>query len=179
MSTLRTECENSYFRYKCEKVILSSWGRLRPNEARVKSPHEDKITFSLVYRTQFFYTTCTKLDLAHAFLFERVQCPLCARSVKKYRLIHVRKIILHSSDWHPCFTRATNLTLVLESTFSHLYRNRYSIYKLLVKTFTFRPYTFLSWRLFLFPSEIRNEKTCIFYNSTTSMCIAGNQNICF
>ena len=65
--------ENSYFRYKCEKVILSSWGRLRPSEARVKRPHEDKITFSLVYRTQFFYTPWTKLDLAHAFLFERVR----------------------------------------------------------------------------------------------------------
>ena len=24
---------NSYFRYKCEKVILSSWGRLRASEA--------------------------------------------------------------------------------------------------------------------------------------------------
>ena len=70
VETLRTECENSYFRYKCEKVILSPWGRLRPSEARVKRPHEDKITFSLAYRTQFFYT---KLDLAHAFLFERAQ----------------------------------------------------------------------------------------------------------
>ena len=70
---LRLEWYNSYFRYKCEKVILSSWGRLRPSEARVKRPHEDKITFSLVYRTQFFYTTCTKPDLAHALLFERVK----------------------------------------------------------------------------------------------------------
>ena len=48
----------------------------------VKRPHKDKITFSLAYRTQFFYTSCTKLDLAHAFLFERAQCPLCARSIK-------------------------------------------------------------------------------------------------
>ena len=56
-----TIVKNSYFRYKYEKVILSSWGRLRPSEARVKRLHEDKITFSLVYRTQFFYTTCTKL----------------------------------------------------------------------------------------------------------------------
>ena len=45
---------NSYFRYKCEKVILSSWGDLRLSEGRVKRTHEDKITFSLVYRTQFF-----------------------------------------------------------------------------------------------------------------------------
>ena len=66
-------CKISYFRYKCEKVIVSSWGRLRPSEARVKRPHEDKITFSLAYRTQFFYTTCTKLDLTHAVLFERAQ----------------------------------------------------------------------------------------------------------
>ena len=68
--------ENSYFRYKCEKVILSSWRRWRSSEARVKMPHEDKMTFSLVYWTQFFYTTWTKLDLAYAFLFERAQCPL-------------------------------------------------------------------------------------------------------
>ena len=47
----------------------------------MKRPHEDKITFSLVYRTQFFYTTCTKLDLVHAFLFEWT---LYARSEKKY-----------------------------------------------------------------------------------------------
>ena len=63
--------QNSYFRYKCEKVVLFSWRRLRPSEARVKRPHEYKITFLLMYRTQFCYTTCTKLDLAHAFLFER------------------------------------------------------------------------------------------------------------
>ena len=73
VDTLRTECNNSYFRYKCEKVILSSWGRLRPSEARVERTHEDKITFSLVYQTQFFYATCTKLDAAHALLFERAQ----------------------------------------------------------------------------------------------------------
>ena len=33
----------------------------------------DKITFSVAYRTQFFHTTCAKLDLAHAVLFERAQ----------------------------------------------------------------------------------------------------------
>ena len=65
--------ENSYFRYMCEKVILSSWRRLRPSEPRVKRPHEDKITFSLAYWTQFFHTTCAKLDLAHAVLLERPQ----------------------------------------------------------------------------------------------------------
>ena len=64
---------NSYFRYKREKVILSSCRRLRPSEARVKRPHEDKITFSLAYRTQSFHTTCAKLDLAHAVLSERAQ----------------------------------------------------------------------------------------------------------
>ena len=65
--------ENSYFRYKCEKVILSSCGRLQPSEARVKRPHEDKITFSLMYRTLFFDTTCEKLNLRHVFLLERVR----------------------------------------------------------------------------------------------------------
>ena len=67
--------KNSYFRYKCEKVILSSWGCLHPSETRVKRPHEDKITFSFEYRTQFFDTTCSKLNLGHAFLLERVQNP--------------------------------------------------------------------------------------------------------
>ena len=73
VDTSRTECENSYFRYKCEKVILSSWGRFCPSEARVKRPHGDKITFSHACRTQFFHTTCAKLDLAHAVLFERAR----------------------------------------------------------------------------------------------------------
>ena len=68
-----TPLKNSYFRYKCEKVILSSCGRLRPSEARVKRPHKDKITFSLLYRTLFCDTTCEKLNLGHAFLLERVQ----------------------------------------------------------------------------------------------------------
>ena len=68
VDTMRTECENSYFRYKCEKVILSSCGRLRASEARVKSPQEVKITLSLVYRTQFFHTTYAKLDLVHGEL---------------------------------------------------------------------------------------------------------------
>ena len=39
----------------------------------MQRPHEDKITFSLAYQIEFFYTTCTKLDLAHAVLFERAQ----------------------------------------------------------------------------------------------------------
>ena len=39
----------------------------------MKRPHEDKITFSLAYRTQFFHTSCAKLDLAHAVLLERAQ----------------------------------------------------------------------------------------------------------
>ena len=62
-------------------MILSSCGRLRSTEARVKRSHEVKITFLLAYRIVFFYATCTKLDLAHAFLFERVRnrafCPEC------------------------------------------------------------------------------------------------------
>ena len=31
-----TPLKNSYFRYKCEKVILSSCGRLRPSESKVR-----------------------------------------------------------------------------------------------------------------------------------------------
>ena len=58
---------NSYFRYKCEKVILSLWWTFAPEQS------DGKITFSLVYRTLFFDTTCEKLDLGHAFLLERVQ----------------------------------------------------------------------------------------------------------
>ena len=71
--TLHTKIGNNYFRYKCEKVILSSGGRLRPSEARVKRPHKDKITFSPVYRTLFFHTTCGKLNLGDAFLFKRAR----------------------------------------------------------------------------------------------------------
>ena len=64
---------NSYFRYKCEIVILTSWGRLCPSEARVKRPYEDKITFSPLYRTLFFHTTCGKLNVGRASLFERAR----------------------------------------------------------------------------------------------------------
>ena len=59
---------NSYFRYKCEKVILSSCGRLRLSEARV---------------FQFFHTTCAKLDLAHAVLFERAQSDILRTECEK------------------------------------------------------------------------------------------------
>ena len=89
--------KNIYFRFQCEKVILSSGGRLRPSEARVKRSHQDKITFSLVYRTQFFHTTCTKLDLTHVFLFERAQSGAlrteCENSYFKYKF---EKVILSS-----------------------------------------------------------------------------------
>ena len=50
LTLVRMECENSYFRYKCEKVILSSWARLRPGESRVKRPLEDKITCNRAFR---------------------------------------------------------------------------------------------------------------------------------
>ena len=53
---------------------LSSCAHLGPSEARVKRPHEDKIIFSLVYRTLFFYTTCGKVNLGgHASLSELAQ----------------------------------------------------------------------------------------------------------
>ena len=70
--TWRTECENNTFWYLCVKVILSSFRRLRPSVASHFN-QEVKISFPLAYRTGFFDTTCTKLDLAHAFLFDRVQ----------------------------------------------------------------------------------------------------------
>ena len=78
-----SKLRKSYFRYKCEKVISSSWGHLRPSEVMVKRPHEDKITLSLVYRTQSFYTTCTKRDLAYAFLFELARSGHFAHGVWK------------------------------------------------------------------------------------------------
>ena len=68
-----TECENSYYRSKCEKVNLSSSGSLCPSEARLKRLRDDKITFSPVYRTLFFDMTCEKLNFGHAFLLERVR----------------------------------------------------------------------------------------------------------
>ena len=54
-------------------MILSLCGRLCASEARVKRADEHKITFSLVYQTFFFDTTCGKLNLGHAFLFEHVR----------------------------------------------------------------------------------------------------------
>ena len=39
----------------------------------VKRSHELEITFSLAYRTVLFDSTCTKLDLSYAFLFECTQ----------------------------------------------------------------------------------------------------------
>ena len=88
-----TPFKNSYFRYKCEKVILSSWGRLRPSEARVKRSYEDKITFSHAYRTQFFHTTCAKLDLAHAVLLERAQSNTLRTECEKVNFVSYLKIV--------------------------------------------------------------------------------------
>ena len=46
--------------------------------------HEDKITFLLEYRTQFFdTTTCGKLNLGHAFLLERMQNPALRTECEK------------------------------------------------------------------------------------------------
>ena len=61
------------FDTNAKKLFYPRGGRLRPSEARVKRPLEDKITFSLAYRIQFFHTTCSKLHLAHAVLFKRAQ----------------------------------------------------------------------------------------------------------
>ena len=56
-----------------KKWFYPRGGRLRPSEARVERPHENKIIFSLVYRTLFFDTTCEKLNSGHAFLLDPVQ----------------------------------------------------------------------------------------------------------
>ena len=75
-------CENGYFRYNCVKVILSSWGRLRQSKPRVKRPYEDKITFSLVYRTQFFTRRVGSLILGMLFYSSVRESELRTRSVK-------------------------------------------------------------------------------------------------
>ena len=59
---LQTPLKNTYFRYKCEKVILSSYKRLRPSKARES-----------VCQTLFFDMTREKFNLGHAFLLERVR----------------------------------------------------------------------------------------------------------
>ena len=76
--------KNQLFSIQVRKSqILSSCKRLRPSEARVKRPHENKITFSLVYQILFFYTTCGKINLGHASLFKRARKRTSRTSVKK------------------------------------------------------------------------------------------------
>ena len=58
---------NSYFRYKWEKVILSSWWTFAPE------------------RSEFFDTSCGKLNLVHAFLLERV----CIKSLSHLCIEHI------------------------------------------------------------------------------------------
>ena len=55
----------------------------------MKRLHEEKITFSLAYRTQFFHTPCTKLDLVHACLFERAQSGALRTECEKIILFHL------------------------------------------------------------------------------------------
>ena len=132
--------KNSYFRYKCEKVILSSCGRLRPSEARVKRPHEDKITFLLAYRTQFFHTTCAKLDLAHAVLFERAQSGALRTESQKDFLtkpplsirIESLSILIRASSYHtPCassyFRLYPHLLKISHMDNMHMYTHCYTI----------------------------------------------------
>ena len=58
------------FDTSAKKWFYSRGGRLHPSEPRL---HEDKIPFSLEYRTLFFGTMWEKLNFGHAFLLERVQ----------------------------------------------------------------------------------------------------------
>ena len=72
----------------------------------------------------FFYTTCTKLHLAHAFVFERAQCPLCARSVKI--VIFDRSMrsgwFPHGGSLSPERSKVDKNTRVMITLFAHVYR---------------------------------------------------------
>ena len=61
------------FDTSAKKLFYPHVESFRPSEARVESSHEDKIIFSLEYRTLFFYTTCGKLNVS--------KIELCVRSV--------------------------------------------------------------------------------------------------
>ena len=96
----RVKYQNSYFRYKCEKVILSSWGRLRSSEGRVHFLTRVSNTIFLydslrlgdklhpsgnhllrhLYRTLFFLTECVKV----AF------CLFCRREVAVSHTVYVK-----------------------------------------------------------------------------------------
>ena len=65
---------HAFRKKQCEKVMLSSWGRLQRRR-------KDKITFSLVYRTLFFDMTCRKLNFEHAFFSSVRDRELRARSL--------------------------------------------------------------------------------------------------
>ena len=66
---------HAFRKKQCVKVMLSSWGRLQRRR-------EDKITFSLVYRTLFFDMTCGKLNWEHSFFSSVRDRDLRARSLK-------------------------------------------------------------------------------------------------
>ena len=87
----RKMCQNSYFRYKFEKAILSSYGCWRPSEVRVEWLHEDKITYSLAYRRQFFlYDACKSSFSACSFIRGCAKWTLCARSARR-EMVHYRQ----------------------------------------------------------------------------------------
>ena len=68
-STLRCNCGISYFRYKCKKGILlkvresrfSSCVTFTPDRSEGGKAHETRISFSNMYRTALYDTTCFKL----------------------------------------------------------------------------------------------------------------------
>ena len=72
-----------------------------------------------LYRTQFFYIRWTKLDLAHVFLFERAQSVHFVHGVWK----NIVRYTYHRWFFTRVIVTLRNLTLMLESKFSHLYRN--------------------------------------------------------
>ena len=111
--------KNSYFRYKCEKLILSSCGRLRPSEARVKRPHKDKITFSPVYRTLFFHTPrkrTSRMECEIRILF------LVSNFITTCTLFHFLRV---SKNYRATFK--CKILLRHQMTIQHCKVNKYSL----------------------------------------------------
>ena len=76
-----TELKEQLFSIQVRKSDFILVWTFAPDEARVKRPHEDKITFSLAYRTQFFRVQ--SLIQRTLFYSSVRKVTLCARSVKK------------------------------------------------------------------------------------------------
>ena len=76
-----------------------------------------RVSKSLKQISEFFKLTHLPVESNRLHLKNIVE------KIETYRSIHMRKMILHSCDCHLRFALEINLTLVLESTLSHLYRN--------------------------------------------------------